>query len=215
MIFQGTRYGLGHHLVYVLPLVQDTMHWLYVTNAAYHTTTAFIKVSLLLQYMRIFHDGIRRNVCMVLLGLVVMWGLAFSFMAWFPCFPVSGFWNRTLQPPAKCYGFGYRTVPEVKITILGFAGTNMAFDIAIFIVPLTEYWRKDLGKKQALAMTGLFTLGFVCVLQAKSQRIEANSVQRRAHGSSPSMEHLQAQCGCGAKLRLYLVVPRSPHHLLP
>jgi hypothetical protein len=130
------------------------MHWLYVTNAAYHTTTAFIKVSLLLQYLRLFRDGIRRKVCLVLLVLVVAWGLTFSFMAWVPCFPVSGFWNRTQLPTPKCYGFGYRTVVEAKMSVLAFATTNMAFDIAIFVVPLTEYLRKDLGRKQVLAMTG-------------------------------------------------------------
>jgi hypothetical protein len=35
----------------------------------------------------------------------------------------------------------------------------MLFDIAIFHVPLTEYFRQDLRRKQILAMTGLFALG--------------------------------------------------------
>lgn len=97
--------------------------------------------------------------CIILLALVVAWGLAFTFMAWVPCFPVSGFWNRTMQPPARCYGFGFGSVGQAKIFVLAFATTNMAFDIAIFIVALTEYFRKDLGRKQVLAMTGLFSLG--------------------------------------------------------
>lgn len=135
------------------------MKWLYVTNAAYHSTAAFIKISLLLQYLRLFRDGIRRKVCIGLLMVVVAWGLSFSFMAWFPCFPVAGFWDRMMNPPAKCYGFGYATVDGAKNTILSFAGTNMALDIAIFAVPLTEYMRKDLRRKQVIAMTGLFALG--------------------------------------------------------
>jgi len=148
---------MGHHLIYTLRELQPTMIWLYITNAAYHTTTVFIKISLLLQYLRLFQQGARRIICIVLLALVIVWGLTFSFMAWVPCFPVRNFWDR--QPGSKCYGFGYRTINEAKFTILAFAATNMAFDIAIFLVPITEYFRKDLRRKQVLAMTGLFSLG--------------------------------------------------------
>lgn len=80
-------------------------------------------------------------------------------MAWVPCFPVSGYWNRTQVPAPKCYGFGYRTIHEAKAIILAFSGTNMFFDIAVFMVPLTEYFRPGLMRKQILAMTGLFSLG--------------------------------------------------------
>ncbi|CAN9083987.1 hypothetical protein CC77DRAFT_570393 [Alternaria alternata] len=160
----GTKYGMGHHLIYSFSVLQPTMIWLYITNAAYHTTTAFIKISLLLQYLRLFREGTRRTVSIVLLALVVTWGLTFSFMAWVPCFPVSGFWDRSNG--AKCYGFGYRTVNEAKYSVLSFAATNMLFDIAIFLVPLTEYFRPDLRRKQVLAMTGLFALGSIVVLMA-------------------------------------------------
>jgi hypothetical protein len=160
----GIKYGLGHHLVYIMDKLQTLMKYLYVTNAAYHTTTALIKVSLLLQYLRIFRQGILRYICIILLVLVASWGLAFSFLAWFPCLPVSGFWNRTAS--SKCYGFGYRTMDETKMTLFAFAGTNMFFDIVIFAIPLTEYFRPGLRKKQLLAMTGLFAVGLLVVLMA-------------------------------------------------
>ncbi|KAF1944326.1 hypothetical protein EJ02DRAFT_442619 [Clathrospora elynae] len=163
---KSTKHGMGQHLIYILPELQQTMLWLYMTNAAYHTTTALIKVSLLLQYLRLFREGSRRIVCIVLLLLVVSWGIAFSFMAWVPCFPVRGFWDRTLDPPAKCYGFGYRGVNEAKHTVLAFAASNMTLDIAILLIPLTEYFRQDLRRKQLFAMTGLFALGLIVVLMA-------------------------------------------------
>lgn len=140
------------------------MKYLYVTNAAYHTTTALIKASLLLQYLRLFRQGTLRWICMVLLATVAGWGLAFSFLAWFPCLPVSEFWNRT--DSSKCYGFGYRTMDEVKMTLFIFAGTNMFLDIVIFMIPLTEYLRPGLRKKQIIAMTGLFAMGSLVVLMA-------------------------------------------------
>ncbi len=140
------------------------MKYLYVTNAAYHTTTALIKVSLLLQYLRLFQRGTLRYLTIVLLFVVVCWGLAFAFLAWFPCLPVSGFWHRV--DSSKCYGFGYRTMEEAKMTLLIFAGTNMFLDIVIFMIPLTEYFRPGLTRKQVLAMTGLFAMGLIVVLMA-------------------------------------------------
>lgn len=162
-LFQGTRYGLGHHLVYVFPTLEQTMIYIYVTNAAYHTTTTLIKVSLLLQYLRLFRQGPRRTTCLILLGLVTIWGCVFSFLAWVPCVPVSGFWNKNLNPPAKCYGYGFRDVTEITATLLVFSSTNMLFDIAIFLVPLKDFLRSDLRRKQIFAMMGLFSLGCWCV----------------------------------------------------
>ncbi|KAH6614068.1 hypothetical protein C7974DRAFT_70203 [Boeremia exigua] len=160
----GVKYGLGQHLVYMIGSLPTMMKYLYVTTAAYHTTTALIKVSLLLQYLRLFRQGILRYIVLGLLVTVAAWGVAFSFMAWFPCLPPSGFWNRTAT--SKCYGFGYRTLEEVKITLFVFAGTNMFFDVVIFLIPLTEYFRPGLRKKQILAMTGLFAMGSLVVLMA-------------------------------------------------
>lgn len=42
----------------------------------------------------------------------------------------------------------------------------MFFDIVIFLIPLTEYFRPGLRKKQLLAMTGLFAMGLLVVLMA-------------------------------------------------
>jgi hypothetical protein len=137
------------------------MKWFYVANAAYTSTTVFIKLSLLCQYLRLFHKSYCRAITLTLLVVVILWGGAFSFMAWFPCFPVSGFWNKAMIPPAKCYAFGYRTTVEAKSTLFAFAGSNMFLDLIIFLVPLTEYFRPDLKRKQVLAMTGLFAVGLV------------------------------------------------------
>ncbi|XPS76819.1 hypothetical protein M3J09_008864 [Ascochyta lentis] len=61
----GINYGLGQHLVYMINLLPTMMKYLYVTNAAYHTTTALIKVSLLLQYLRLFRQGTLRYICII------------------------------------------------------------------------------------------------------------------------------------------------------
>jgi hypothetical protein len=154
----GLNQGVGKHLIYILGILEPTMVWFYVANAAYTTTTVCIKLSLLLQYLRLFRDGYRRTMTLVLLGIVTLWGSGFAFIAWFPCFPVSGFWDKHMIPQAKCYGFGYRTIKEAKDTLFAFSGSNMILDLAVFLIPLTEYFRPGLKRKQVLAMTALFVL---------------------------------------------------------
>jgi hypothetical protein len=157
----GVKNGIGQHLIYILATLPTAMKWFYVANAAYTSTTVCIKLSLLCQYLRLFRESYRRVIVLVLLVVVILWGGAFSFLAWFPCFPISGFWNKTMIPPAKCYAFGYRTTAEAKSTLLAFAGSNMFLDLVVFLVPLTEYFRPDLRRKQVLAMTGLFAVGLM------------------------------------------------------
>jgi hypothetical protein len=135
----GLDEGIGKHIIYNLNILEPTMIWFHVANAAYIMTTLFVKLSLLFQYLRLLREGYRRTITLILLTIVSLWGLAFTFMAWFPCFPVSGFWN----------------------TLFAFSGSNMILDIAIFLLPLTEYFKPDLRRKQVLAMTGLFALGSV------------------------------------------------------
>jgi hypothetical protein len=157
----GINEGLGKHLIYILNIFEPTMIWYYVTSAAYVTTSVSIKLSLLFQYLRLFRGDYRRTLVLVLLVIVALWGSVFTFMSWFPCFPVSAYWNRYLVPSGKCYGFGYRTVEEARDTLFAFSGSNMILDLAIFLVPLTEYFRPGLQRKQVLAMTGLFAFGFM------------------------------------------------------
>jgi hypothetical protein len=155
----GVKNGIGQHLITILSRLPTAMKWFYVANAAYTSTTVCIKLSLLCQYLRLWSNGYRRHVTIVLTVLVALWGSAFQFLAWFPCFPVKGFWDKQMDPPAKCYGFGYRTTDEAKATLLAFAGSNMFLDLMIFMVPLTEYFRPNLKRQQVTALTGLFAVG--------------------------------------------------------
>ncbi|KAF2738066.1 hypothetical protein EJ04DRAFT_67926 [Polyplosphaeria fusca] len=164
---ESIRHGMGKHLLSIDPSILKTcFKWLYVQGASYYTTTALIKISLLCQYLRIFRIGFLRPTCIVLLGIVTVWGVAFSFMAWFPCFPVSGFWDRMQQPPPKCYGFGFADLAGATAAFVGFAATNMFLDLVIFLIPMAEYFKPNLRRKEVLAMTGLFLLGSIVVLMS-------------------------------------------------
>ena len=122
--------------------------------------TALVKVSLLFQYMRVMEGIMIRRLCVVMIVLVSLWGLAFTIIAWVPCDPVSAFWDLTITD-AKCWGFDSPD-PDVFVgTYIGQTVVNMIFDIIIFLIPIPLYFRKDLTNKSRLALSGLFLIGSV------------------------------------------------------
>jgi len=117
-----------------------------------------MKLSLLFQYLRIFEPGtVVYRVVLLLIGVVSIWGAAFSFMAWFPCFPVHAYWDA-VYPGDKgvCYGFGSATTGAMYLIQ---TGTNMCFDLIVLAIPVPLYFEGATSKKQRIGMLVLFVLG--------------------------------------------------------
>lgn len=145
-------------LLHQVPLFPNASQYFYMAHAMYITNTVVIKISLLLQFLRIFKAGYMRLVCLGLLGLVSLWGLGFAIVGWFPCFPVRGYWDRTIN--ARCYGFGFGENPSEFVgTYRAHSASNMVFDVAIFLAPLVLFGRPNLKLKSLLSMAGIFALG--------------------------------------------------------
>ena len=100
-----------------------------------------------------------RWLCISLLVLITLWGLAFSIMGWFSCRPVRAYWNRTAD--AKCYGFGYGDRESFIAMFQAHSATNMFFDLAVFAAPLVLFRTPNLKLKNVLALAGVFTFGAV------------------------------------------------------
>lgn len=100
-----------------------------------------------------------RWLCLGLLVLVSLWGLAYSIMGWFSCTPPDAYWGRT--PGAKCYGFAYTDRENFIAMFQAHSATNMFFDLAIFATPLILFRTPNLKFKNMLALAGVFTFGAV------------------------------------------------------
>ncbi|KAF2872343.1 hypothetical protein BDV95DRAFT_380891 [Massariosphaeria phaeospora] len=160
---RAVTYGLGKHFIYIG--LENTSSYLlsfYISNSMYITNTALIKISLLLQYLRIFKAGTMRWVCLALLGIISLWGIAYSFMSWFPCFPPSLYWDSKLATNT-CYGYGFKDTESFVAIYMSHTVLNMAFDIAVFLTPMVLFREPNLRKKNVLAMTGVFLFGAVVV----------------------------------------------------
>lgn len=58
------------------------------------------KISILLQYRRIFNNTMLRKVIVVGLAFLICWGTTLSFLLTMVCMPVAKFWDDTL--PGFC-----------------------------------------------------------------------------------------------------------------
>ncbi|KAF2471759.1 uncharacterized protein BDR25DRAFT_367608 [Lindgomyces ingoldianus] len=161
-VLLSIEYGLGRHFLYLpLETMSKYLKIYYIESAIYVSNTTIIKASLLVQYLRIFKAGTMRWVCVSLLVIISIWGLTYGFMAWVPCFPVSGYWNRKLNP--KCYAYGFESKATFIATYETHTALNMAFDIAVFLTPMVLFQQQGMRRKSILALAGLFLFGAVVV----------------------------------------------------
>lgn len=120
-------------------------------------STAFVKLALLFQYLRIYSEGLLRRVCIGLAVITTIWGCVYAFLAWFPCFPVRGYWTWTIT--AQCYGYGSLVPESFYATYSSMSAINMVLDFIILAIPIPLYFRKDTPSRTKLGLCGLLVMG--------------------------------------------------------
>ena len=150
---------MGGH-IYLIPNedLESFFKCFYLLTASYNTSTALIKISLLLQYIRVFDWGTwTRRFSQALVVLIALWGCAFAFMAWFPCLPhPSNAW-RLQNERAGCYG-GFSTDPLTVVAFIkAHGGSNLGLDILLLALAFKLLLAKDVpvtlaGKAVLLTM---------------------------------------------------------------
>ena len=137
----------------------------YVFNGSYAMSTALIKVSLLLQYLRLYQRGSRLHTpCRVLILFVALWGIAYSILAWVPCVPVSDYWTVIYEQDIselRCYGYGSQHVGLFTATYESHAAVNMLLDLVVMAVPIPIYFEQGARGRTRLGLVGIIAMGTV------------------------------------------------------
>ena len=113
----------------------------------------FIKTTLLAQYYRVFFTEKSRHVFFVVAFIVCGWSLSQVFVGIFLCYPIQGFWDKTID--ARC-------IPTNAQWHINAAG-NIATDVIVFVMPLPVIGQLNLPKTQKIILLFLFSLGFLSV----------------------------------------------------
>lgn len=144
--------GLGRH-VWILVDEQQTqirLKSLLAGEMLYNLSQIMTKVSFLLQYRRIFADGMTRHVCFWLILFLTLWGVTQEFLVIFACIPTSQFID----------GMADICISSIMVWYLT-SIMNIVTDFIIFLVPIPAIHKLALRLKQKVLVMSLFCLGFL------------------------------------------------------
>ncbi|KAK3203493.1 hypothetical protein GRF29_112g1481867 [Pseudopithomyces chartarum] len=147
------HYGMGQHIWTVTNSV-SMMKSFYTSLILYNLSLSFTKISILLQYRRVFMTRKFSIVCRALLTFVSIYSCWRVFGSAFQCIPISAFWT---QDHSKCM--------SRSVSWYFNAGSNIVTDIAIMILPMPVIKNLSLPRRQKYLLMGVFAMGgFVCIV---------------------------------------------------
>lgn len=123
----------------------------YSSIIVYNIAVCMTKISILLQYNRIFNNTILRKIIVTGLGFLTCWGITLSFLLPMVCMPVAAFWDPNVE--GVC--LDNATIWYVM------AGVNVVTDFTIFTMPIPVISSLQLPKKQKAMLLIVFTLGIL------------------------------------------------------
>lgn len=124
---------------------------IYAQDICYIISLPLIKISILLYYRAIFLGRIFDVYTYAIGAFVIAWGVGVLFAAIFSCYPVSGFWDLTMEPAPVC--INYRTFHIAN------SATNIFADVMILCLPMGKIWNLHMSRKSKAAVSGMFLMG--------------------------------------------------------
>ncbi|PMD26717.1 hypothetical protein NA56DRAFT_685042 [Hyaloscypha hepaticicola] len=156
---EQVRYGEGLHYQAVIAKNPDDftqqLKYLWISIIVYNASLCLTKISIILQYLRVFVGSGVRRACWATLAFVICYGIYTISISIFACIPISGFWSST--PGAHCV--------SKKFSWFFNASFNILSDSVILILPMPTLKSLKLPTRQKAGVMMIFALGgFVCLV---------------------------------------------------
>jgi hypothetical protein len=92
--YKQTEFGMGKH-IWQFPRSEYEIiaMWFWSSVWIYYAALGFTKLSILLQYLRIFPQVNFRRACYAMIGVITLWSLWATFSALVMCVPIHLFWT--------------------------------------------------------------------------------------------------------------------------
>ncbi|EME42974.1 hypothetical protein DOTSEDRAFT_72404 [Dothistroma septosporum NZE10] len=146
------KYGMGRHAATLTDHENvRSLIWFWASVWIYYLALCFAKLSILLQYLRIFPHRAFRKACFTLMVVVVAWTLWAFFSALFACWPIHSFWHKDI--PGFCLN---------RLAVwFSNAAVNIVTDVCTAVLPLPVLKSLNLPKRQRYILMAVFGLGGV------------------------------------------------------
>lgn len=165
-----SKWGLGSHVWTVKE--EDNIPYMksfYSSILVYNIAVCLVKISILLQYRRIFTGRIIQRLALVGLVFLAAWTVTLAFLLSLVCIPVAAFWDPTVEG---------RCLPFLLIWYV-MAGVNLVTDFAIFSLPLPVINSLQLPRRQKMMLLIVFGLGFftcaISIIRIRTLRVAAET----------------------------------------
>lgn len=135
----------------LLANVTDALQAFYASIIVYNVAMCLAKISILLQYRRIFSIGMIQVVTFYGICFLLAWTITLCFLLPLVCIPVAKFWDASI--PGRCL--------NSLIIWYVMASINVATDFAVFFLPLPVIRSLQLPRRQKLMLVGVFSLGLL------------------------------------------------------
>ncbi|KAI1264775.1 hypothetical protein F5Y18DRAFT_78615 [Xylariaceae sp. FL1019] len=143
----ATEYGTGHHVIVITD--PKSFHvWGLASEVVYFSCLAFLKLSILSFYGRIFPQRSFHYWLWAVSGLVVTWDIAFTLTTILQCVPVSYSWDK--DQDGSCINNG---IVQLTSGII-----NIITDFIILTLPIPLIWKLNIAKREK--RRAAFTLAF-------------------------------------------------------
>ncbi|CEO60815.1 hypothetical protein PMG11_05335 [Penicillium brasilianum] len=170
-LFVGEVYhGMGEHYALIPPAIYKMqMLCFWASVPIYQTSLITTKMSILLQYRRVFSTPRMRLACNLLIAFLAVYGTWTILSAWANCVPLEKFWDPTV--PGFCF--------DKKALWFSNSAIHILSDILILVYPMPVLKSLQLPKRQKFALIGVFALGgfvlITSILRLSSLLVISNS----------------------------------------
>ncbi|KAK4202872.1 hypothetical protein QBC40DRAFT_319530 [Triangularia verruculosa] len=174
------KYGLGRH-IWMMP-DEDYVPYMksfFSSIVVYNVAVCLTKISILLQYKRIFSNTILRKIIKFGLGFLILWGITLCFLLPLVCIPTAAFWD----PDVEGFCLDNATIWYVM------AGVNVVTDFSIFSMPIPVINSLHLPRGRKAMLLIVFTLGiFPCAVAIYRIR----TLHAAAQSTDPTWDNVDA-----------------------
>ncbi|KAK8231395.1 hypothetical protein HDK77DRAFT_499945 [Phyllosticta capitalensis] len=151
---QQVRHGLGKHVWENPPEETATLFkYVFASIIIYLISLCLTKLSILLQYLRIFGtQPAMRIACFATIAFVVTYTFVAGGMNIFNCKPIHYFWSRALDPTGgSCLDF--------EAVWFTHAGINIFSDFLMIVLPMPVLRSLKIHRRQKVALMAIFAFG--------------------------------------------------------
>lgn len=136
-----------------MPIYSPSSHAqaFYSSIVLYNVAMCLVKISILLQYRRIFASTLMQWITAGGVAFVGAWTVMICFLLTLICMPVAAFWDDSIE--GKC-------LDSLSVWYV-MASFNLISDIALFVLPLPVIRRLQLPKRQKWTLIIVFGLGLL------------------------------------------------------